>query len=178
MYNAITRNVEPELFPCLRRFGLAFYAYNATAGGFLSGKHRDLAAPPSDGRFATDMYRQRYWRESYFQALDVVRAACDAAGIGMAAAAHRWLAHHSMLDAARGDAILVGASKQAHLVDNLAACQGEPLPKAVLEAIDAACEVARPQSVKVRRATAAVLCLLTVCCLCVLCVAVLSTIVA
>lgn len=32
MYNATTRQVEAELLPCLRRFGLRFYAYNPLAG--------------------------------------------------------------------------------------------------------------------------------------------------
>jgi aflatoxin B1 aldehyde reductase len=29
IYNAIHRGVEPELFPCLRKFGLSFYCFNA-----------------------------------------------------------------------------------------------------------------------------------------------------
>lgn len=32
MYNATTRQVELELFPCLRYYGLRFYAYNPLAG--------------------------------------------------------------------------------------------------------------------------------------------------
>ena len=28
MYNTVHRRVEPELFPCLRKFGLSFYAFN------------------------------------------------------------------------------------------------------------------------------------------------------
>uniref|UniRef100_A0A8B9EYE8 Aldo-keto reductase family 7 like (gene/pseudogene) n=1 Tax=Anser cygnoides TaxID=8845 RepID=A0A8B9EYE8_ANSCY len=32
MYNATTRQVETELFPCLRHYGLRFYAYNPLAG--------------------------------------------------------------------------------------------------------------------------------------------------
>lgn len=32
MYNATTRQVETELFPCLRYYGLRFYAYNPLAG--------------------------------------------------------------------------------------------------------------------------------------------------
>ena len=31
IYNAIHRNVEPELFPCLRKFGIAFYGFNPRA---------------------------------------------------------------------------------------------------------------------------------------------------
>ena len=28
IYNAIHRGAEPELFPCLRKFGIAFYEFN------------------------------------------------------------------------------------------------------------------------------------------------------
>ena len=31
LYNAINRRVEPELFPCLRKFGIAFYEFNPRA---------------------------------------------------------------------------------------------------------------------------------------------------
>lgn len=37
MYNAITRDVEKELFPCLRKLGLSFNAYNPLCGGLLTG---------------------------------------------------------------------------------------------------------------------------------------------
>ena len=35
IYNAVHRNVEPELFPCLRKFGIAFYEFNPRASGFV-----------------------------------------------------------------------------------------------------------------------------------------------
>ena len=31
IYNAIQRKVEPELLPCLRKFGIAFFAFNPRA---------------------------------------------------------------------------------------------------------------------------------------------------
>ncbi|KAG6870866.1 hypothetical protein C0993_004009 [Termitomyces sp. T159_Od127] len=39
IYNAIHRNVEPELFPCLRKHGIAFYEYNPLGGGFFTGQY-------------------------------------------------------------------------------------------------------------------------------------------
>lgn len=35
VYNALHRTVEHELLPCLRKYGIAFYAYNPLAGGWL-----------------------------------------------------------------------------------------------------------------------------------------------
>lgn len=42
VYHALHRSVEPELFPCLRHYGMAFYSYNPLAGGILTGRyHRE-----------------------------------------------------------------------------------------------------------------------------------------
>lgn len=35
IYNAVHRNVEPELFPCLRKYGLSFYEYNPRASVYV-----------------------------------------------------------------------------------------------------------------------------------------------
>ncbi|XP_046505250.1 aflatoxin B1 aldehyde reductase member 2-like [Equus quagga] len=67
VYNALTRRVETELFPCLRHFGLRFYAYNPLAGGLLTGKYKyevkDGKQPA--GRFFghkwAEFYRNREW---------------------------------------------------------------------------------------------------------------------
>lgn len=141
MYNGITRDVERELFPALRNFGMKFYAYNVTAAGLLTGKHVPDAPPPSDGRFAVSRYQDRFWKGDYFEAVALVRAACDAANVTMVDAAHRWLVHHSKLGA--GDAIIVGASKLAHIESNTAACFGEPLPDTVVDAFEQANAAAR-----------------------------------
>ena len=37
MYSAITRAVEAELFPCLRYYGIRFYAFSPLGGGILTG---------------------------------------------------------------------------------------------------------------------------------------------
>ena len=42
IYNAIHRKVEPELFPCLRKFGIAFYEFNPLGGGLFTGRYRSL----------------------------------------------------------------------------------------------------------------------------------------
>ena len=70
MYNAMTRAVESELLPALSATGMVFYAYNPLAGGLLAGKHREIDSYPRQGRFALrENYRDRYWKEGYFEAL-------------------------------------------------------------------------------------------------------------
>ena len=39
MYSCLTRGVEEELLPCLKHYGIAFYAYSPLAGGLLTGKY-------------------------------------------------------------------------------------------------------------------------------------------
>ena len=147
MYNALCRNVEPELFPAIRSLGMRFYAFNPLAGGMLTGKHQHFEDTPEPGRFARlESYRKRYWKQSYFDAVDEIRKACEAEGIPMVEAAYRWLCNHSMMDATKGDGILLGASKITHMVQNMEAAKKGELPQSILEAMDAAWEIAKPDS--------------------------------
>ena len=63
MYNCLTRQVEKELIPCLRKFNMAFYAYNPLAGGILTGKHKfdEDVKTKQQGRF----YGDHKWAEAY-----------------------------------------------------------------------------------------------------------------
>jgi len=62
MYNAITREVERELLPCLQKLGMRFLAYNPLAAGVLTGKHHGKT-PELSGRFKDNkMYMDRYWK--------------------------------------------------------------------------------------------------------------------
>ncbi len=147
MYNALCRNVEPELFPAIRSLGMRFYAFNPLAGGMLTGKHLHFENAPEPGRFARlESYRKRYWKQSYFEAVDEIRNACEAENIPMAEAGYRWLCCHSMMDANQGDGILLGASRQEQMTQNMAATNRGKLPHSIVEAMDAAWEIAKPDS--------------------------------
>lgn len=135
MYNPLARRAETELNACLDRFGMRYYAYNPLAGGLLTGRYGKFGDAPGDGRFThRPGYRNRYWKQTCFDSVDLLKDAAAAHGIGLVEAVYRWLAHHSMLSAARGDAIIVGASKADHLAQNLAAAAGGPLPDTLAEA--------------------------------------------
>ena len=145
MYNGLTRDVEAELFPCLRHYSMAFYAYNPLAGGLLTGKHQQFKDMPEDGRFANyKLYPDRYWKEDYFQVLDVFLKTCDQENISPTDAAIRWLANHSMLSAEQGDAIVLGASKLSQLDDNLNACAQGSIPDSISNVLDQGWDVVRP----------------------------------
>lgn len=147
MYNALCRNVEPELFPAIRSLDMRFYAFNPLAGGMLTGKHKNFEDAPEPGRFSRlESYRKRYWKQSYFDAVTEIRMACEAEDIPMAEAAYRWLCYHSEMKEAKDDGILIGASRQEQLLQNMASTVKGPLSIKIIEAMDNAWEIAKPDS--------------------------------
>ena len=147
IYNPLTRKAETELNACLNNFGMRFYAYNPLAGGLLSGRYERFEDKPTDGRFThRPNYQNRYWKKSYFDAVDVIKAACEKQGITTIEATYRWLIYHSMLDARRGDAVLIGASKLNHLLQNMEAVKAGPLPEDVVSAIETAWTITKGDS--------------------------------
>lgn len=146
-YNALSRNVEPELIPALRQLNMRFYAYNPLAGGMLTGKHMNLEEQPQQGRFARlQSYRKRYWKKSYFDAVNILTSKCKEYNIAPVNAAYRWLANHSLLDFGKNDGIIVGASSINQLEQNMAACHEGELPQQIVDALDQAWTEANRES--------------------------------
>eukprot|EP00427_Karlodinium_veneficum_P048749 CAMPEP_0169233516 /NCGR_PEP_ID=MMETSP1016-20121227/27659_1 /TAXON_ID=342587 /ORGANISM="Karlodinium micrum, Strain CCMP2283" /LENGTH=335 /DNA_ID=CAMNT_0009312867 /DNA_START=151 /DNA_END=1158 /DNA_ORIENTATION=- len=144
LYSPLNRMVEDELLPACRTHGVSFVAYNPLAGGLLSGKHKQ-DGEVSAGRFKDNPnYLPRFYTDSNFAAVARIRAACEAAGLSMVPATYAWLLRHSILDAERGDGVLIGASSLRQLEENLAACfQPISLPETVKVAFDEAWDISR-----------------------------------
>lgn len=148
MYNATTRQVETELLPCLRYYGMKFYAYNPLAGGLLTGKYHyeDKDGSQPAGRFFGNSwakaYQDRYWKVSHFHAIDLVIKALDAAygpdKPTMTSAAMRWMYHHSQLKGDLGDGVIIGMSSMEQLQQNLSAAEEGPLDEKVVAAFNEA----------------------------------------
>ena len=146
-YNALSRNVEPELLPALRHLNMRFYAYNPLAGGMLTGKHLNYEEPPQSGRFARlQSYRKRYWKKSYFDAVNIVTEKCREFNIEPVEAAYRWLTYHSLLDIGKNDGIIIGASSLKQLEQNMVSIQKGNLPQQILDALDIAWSEAKCES--------------------------------
>ncbi|KAF8211059.1 Aldo/keto reductase [Mycena galopus ATCC 62051] len=126
IYNAIHRDVEPELFPALRKFGIAFYEFNPLAGGLFTDRYTSIDTAAEKGsRLDPESIAGK---AVYFDALAEVRGVVAAHGLTMVEVALRW----------HGDAILIGASSLAHTEENLVDLEKGPLPAEVLAALDAA----------------------------------------
>ena len=156
VYNAIHRSVEQELFPCLRHYGISFYEYNPLAGGYLTNRYRreDMDESIEKGSrfdpstFQGKGYRERYWNEEMFDALEILRDAAKKNGLSEAECALRWIVHHSLLKADLGDAVIIGASSVKQLEENLLNLEKGPLPWDVVSALDEGWEKTRAVSWK------------------------------
>ncbi|KAG0145353.1 hypothetical protein CROQUDRAFT_658798 [Cronartium quercuum f. sp. fusiforme G11] len=150
MYNAITRSIETELFPCCRSLGIRVVIYNPIAGGFFAGK---ITKPDDEvekgGRFDSNhkqgaMYRQRYFRESYFKALELLKDELKKhPGVTLVSLAARWLQHHSALTPE--DGIIFGASSVNQIEANCTNSEEGPLPSELITALDTAWEVVKAE---------------------------------
>jgi len=148
MYNAVTRQVEEELFPALRKCSMSFYAYNPLAGGMLSGKYfyydnDEITVKENSkfgGRFSgtsfwAKKYRERYQQKQQFEAIEVVKKALQKEE-KLADVSLRWLRYHSKLN--ENDGIIVGASKLTQLDDNIESLASDLLPDRLVKAFDEA----------------------------------------
>ncbi|CAN0346786.1 unnamed protein product [Ascophyllum nodosum] len=155
MYNAITREVEQELLPALKKLGMRFYAYNPLAsehgGGILTGKH-SFDKPSEDGRFSGNtviggLYRNLYWHKSIFDSIDNLKSLCQKHGIDLVSASLRWICHHSALTGEMEDAVIICGSSVSQVRANVDTCRDEtPLPKDVVDGFDAAWETSKIHS--------------------------------
>ncbi|KAI9148892.1 aflatoxin B1 aldehyde reductase member 2 [Paramyrothecium foliicola] len=150
MYNAITRALELELEPCLRKFGIDLIIYNPLAAGLFSGKYTSLEQPAS-GRFSDSsalgkMYMSRYFKQSTMDALAIIEPVAKKHNIPLIEVGLRWCIHHSKLrPRSRGgnDGLIIGISSYSQLEQNIEACEKGPLPDEVVETLDRAWDRAR-----------------------------------
>lgn len=147
LYNPLGRFAERELNKALDYYQMCFYAYNPLAGGMLTDKYSGKDKRLKEGRFINrPNYQQRYWKNSYFDAIDRVKEVCAEYNINIVEASYRWLAYHSMLNGKRGDAIIVGASRISQLKQNMETLQKGVLPQEIVKAMEDAWEVCRTEA--------------------------------
>lgn len=137
LYNPLSRHAEEELDRALDYYNISFYAYNPLAGGILTDKYSGKEPAIKTGRFTNrPNYQKRYWKDSYFEAAELLKKVCSKYNIHIVEAAYRWLAFHSMLKTERDDAIIVGASRVSQLKENLLALKNQDLAEEIVNAFN------------------------------------------
>ncbi|KAK7054935.1 hypothetical protein VNI00_003398 [Paramarasmius palmivorus] len=112
-------------------------------GGFFAGKVSSLSESASvEGRFnpkgdaLSQMYRARYLKSGYLDALELLKGVANAHGLRLTEIALRWCQHHSLLTPE--DGIILGASSAEQLQQNCEDSKKGPLPDEVIRALDEA----------------------------------------
>jgi aryl-alcohol dehydrogenase-like predicted oxidoreductase len=121
-YNLLYREIETELLPLCRDQGLGVIPYNPLAGGFLSGKYQAQEAPAPGTRFTLgktgDLYRDRYWQQAQFEAVEHLRRFFGPRGKSLVQVAIAWVLAQPGITAA-----IVGASRPEQLDESLKAVE-------------------------------------------------------
>lgn len=140
LYSAVARRQESELFPTLRKHGIAFYAYSPIAGGFLTKSRADFQEEGKvrwdPATFLGKLHNAIYNKPVMLEALDKWEKVAKEAGVSKAELAYRWVVHNSILNGDLGDAIVFGARNMEHLKATLASLKNGPLDKDVEEKIE------------------------------------------
>ncbi|OHE98293.1 aflatoxin B1 aldehyde reductase member 2 [Colletotrichum orchidophilum] len=138
-YNPLVRGGEKDLFPVLRKNGIAFYGFSPAAAGFFAGNHKKVRA---GGRYDTSIpvgriYSKFYVKESIMTATEKALEVASKHGIDGHAAALRWTAYHSILRKEHEDSIIIGASSPEQLEASIDMIEQGPLPEDVVSAVEA-----------------------------------------
>lgn len=114
-YSLLSRDVERDILPMMRRYGLGLTVWSPLASGFLSGKYtRDNLSDPDNRYSGFDIIP--FDKDHGFKLVDRMRAIAAAHNASVAQIAIAWLL------ARRGvTSVLIGATKLNQLADNLAA---------------------------------------------------------
>jgi aryl-alcohol dehydrogenase-like predicted oxidoreductase len=120
-YNLLYREIESELLPLCRDQGLGVIVYNPLAGGLLTAKYRGEQAPVHGARFALggrtgELYRERYWHEAQFAAVNRLFEFFQGRGKSLTQVAIAWVLAQPGITSA-----IVGASRPDQLDESLAA---------------------------------------------------------
>lgn len=131
MLNLLARGIEQEYIPFCKKYGVSMIVYNPLSGGMLTGKqHRDR--PIAGSRFDNNqMYLDRYWHPSYFDAVDEIQNIARKAGRSIIDLSFSWLLHHTP-----SDCVLLGASRIEQLEQNLDVFGRGPLAPETVAALD------------------------------------------
>jgi aryl-alcohol dehydrogenase-like predicted oxidoreductase len=131
LYNVLHRELDVEYFAFARRYPIQTMAYNALAGGLLTGQHAFEGSPEKGSRFeANAMYRRRYWTREMFSRVQQVADVARGEGLPLVDLAYAWLASRPGVDS-----VLVGPATAAHLDDAIAAIE-RPLSSVARSKLD------------------------------------------
>jgi aryl-alcohol dehydrogenase-like predicted oxidoreductase len=133
-YSILARGVEADVLPTIERHGMGAIVWSPLAGGWLSGRYRKGAEPPTSSR--ADRLPQRFdlsipGNQRKLEAADALGQLADEAGIPLVELALAWAIHHPAVTSA-----IIGPRTMEHLESQLPTAELE-LDDELLDRIDA-----------------------------------------
>jgi aryl-alcohol dehydrogenase-like predicted oxidoreductase len=114
-YSLLGRDVERDIIPMMRRYGLGLTVWSPLASGFLSGKYTPRTLSDRDNRISGfDLLP--FDKELGFKLVERMRPIADAHSASIAQVAIAWLLSRPAVTS-----VLIGATKAHQLADNLKA---------------------------------------------------------
>lgn len=116
-YSLVGRDVERDVIPMMQRYGLGLTVWSPLASGFLSGKYnRENLSDPTNRYSGFDMLP--FDKEQAFRLVEQMRDIAAAHQATVAQVAIAWLLARDAVTS-----VMIGATKQHQLVDNLKAIE-------------------------------------------------------
>ncbi len=119
-YSLVSRNVDNDLAEVLFRERMSLLAYSPLAGGMLSGKYRNAAAPPNSRFTLFDTLGVRFRKPMVKEAIDAYAALALRRGISLVELALGYVRSRWFVGAS-----IIGATTPAQLAEDIAAAQVE-----------------------------------------------------
>jgi aryl-alcohol dehydrogenase-like predicted oxidoreductase len=136
MYNPLARRIEGEYLDLVTYLDVSTVAYNPLAGGLLTGKYASTIQEPDAGRYSAKSYRERYWNPPMFDVVANLERIAHRGGLSLIELTFAWLTAMTGVDS-----ILVGASDEVQLSQNLAAAATPALDPETINLCDEASRV-------------------------------------
>jgi aryl-alcohol dehydrogenase-like predicted oxidoreductase len=127
-YHMLERDLEKEVLPAARHFGIGILPYFPLAGGFLTGKYKRDQPIPAGSRGESSQYVKDYLTPENFDILEKLTAFAAAQDQTMGELAHAWLLAEPQVSS-----VISGATKVDHLLANAKAADWELSPEALAE---------------------------------------------
>ena len=118
-YSLLGRDVERDVIPMMRRYGLGMTAWSPLSSGFLTGKYTRQTLSDPDNRYSGFDFLP-FDKDRGFELVERLRALAAPRGASVAQVAISWLLARGVVTS-----VILGASKAHQLADNLGAVNVE-----------------------------------------------------
>ena len=117
-YSALWRNVQRDVFPACREFGLGNVVWSPLAQGILTGKYTSARTVPAGTRAASNAAGMMtdYFTQPVLDAVQRLKPLAERAGCTLAQLALAWCLRDDIVSA-----VIVGATRPEQVDDNVAA---------------------------------------------------------